>query len=227
MTATATEVQQFGHELRTPLNAILGNVELLLDGSAGPLSAEARACLGEVQIASRRLSRQVQMLLLWAEVRGGGVQRGAGTLDLIALIGHNRAGKRAEPLPIEPCDACLSVRGDRFWLQTLIDEILALERAPRGRLAPALVLERGADGATLGFVWPQFRAAEVEPLQWALIESVAQVQGATAALTASGVRLYWPSGQLAAAPVATEAPIFGTDPGPASGDRGDRSPGRD
>src|SRR5918994_5242073 len=51
--------RQLSHELRTPLNAILGNTELLLDGSSGPLSAQARACLGEVQTAGRQLLRQV------------------------------------------------------------------------------------------------------------------------------------------------------------------------
>jgi signal transduction histidine kinase len=51
------------HDLRTPLNAILGNAELLLDGSVGPLSREARACVGDVQAAGEGILRQVQALL--------------------------------------------------------------------------------------------------------------------------------------------------------------------
>ena len=70
-TALAIDWRQLSHELRTPLNAILGNVELLLDGSAGPLSAQARTCLGEIQVAGRRLLRQVELLLAWSELSAG------------------------------------------------------------------------------------------------------------------------------------------------------------
>jgi hypothetical protein len=223
MTANPADLRQFSHELRTPLNVILGNVELLLDGSAGPLSAQARASLGEVQIACRRLSRQVQLLLLWLAVRGGGAERGESTLDLMALIRDVRAAGHADSAPIEPLDARLQIRGDRCWLQTLIREVLELAGAPRGPLAPAVRLERGADGATLGFVWPDFCAAEVEPLQVALIESIAEVQGAAAAFTSNGIRLYWPAARLAAPPATTEAPILALDAGPANGDDGDQA----
>jgi His Kinase A (phospho-acceptor) domain len=223
MTANPADLRQFSHELRTPLNVILGNVELLLDGSAGPLSAQARASLGEIQIACRRLSRQVQLLLLWLAVRGGGAERGESTLDLMALIRDVRAAGHADSAPIEPLDARLQIRGDRCWLQTLIREVLELAGAPRGPLAPAVRLERGADGATLGFVWPDFCAAEVEPLQVALIESIAEVQGAAAAFTSNGIRLYWPAARLAAPPATTEAPILALDAGPANGDDGDQA----
>jgi His Kinase A (phospho-acceptor) domain len=64
MSCRPVDWRQLSHELRTPLNAILGNIELLLDGSAGPLSAQARACLGEIQLAGRDLLRQVQILLV-------------------------------------------------------------------------------------------------------------------------------------------------------------------
>jgi His Kinase A (phospho-acceptor) domain len=222
MPANPADLRQFSHELRTPLNVILGNVELLLDGSAGPLTAQARESLGEVQIACRRLSRQVQLLLLWLAVRGGGAERGESTLDLIALIRDARAAGHADSAPIEPFDARLQIRGDRCWLQTLIREILELAGA-RGPLAPAIRLERGADGATLGFVWSDFCAAEVEPLQLALIESIAEVQGAAATLISNGIRLYWPAAQIAAPPATTEAPIFALDAGPANRDDRDQT----
>ena len=48
-TAWSSDWLQLGHELRTPLNAMLGNIELLLDGSAGPLAAPVRACIGDIQ----------------------------------------------------------------------------------------------------------------------------------------------------------------------------------
>ena len=62
-TAPTTGTTALSHELRTPLNAILGNLGLLLDGSAGPLSSEARACLGDIQRGARQLLDRVQCLL--------------------------------------------------------------------------------------------------------------------------------------------------------------------
>lgn len=55
------------HELRTPANAILGYVELLLSGCLGPLSAEARASLGDVQKAGVDLLGQLQQAIELAE----------------------------------------------------------------------------------------------------------------------------------------------------------------
>jgi His Kinase A (phospho-acceptor) domain len=78
--------RQLSHELRTPLNAILGNTELLLDGSSGPLSAQARACLGEVQAAGRQLLRQVQLLLAWSELCVSKPELAEYRVDLIALV---------------------------------------------------------------------------------------------------------------------------------------------
>ncbi|MDX1541808.1 MAG: histidine kinase dimerization/phospho-acceptor domain-containing protein, partial [Geminicoccaceae bacterium] len=56
--------RRLSHELGTPLNAILGNVELMLDGSTGPLTGEARECLAEIQSAGHDLLRQSRMVLL-------------------------------------------------------------------------------------------------------------------------------------------------------------------
>jgi hypothetical protein len=55
------------HELRTPANAILGHVELLLSGSAGPLTREARASLGDIQRAAVALSAQIGRMISLAE----------------------------------------------------------------------------------------------------------------------------------------------------------------
>lgn len=55
------------HELRTPANAILGHAELLLSGSAGPLSSEMRASLGDIQRAAAALSTQIGEIIRFAE----------------------------------------------------------------------------------------------------------------------------------------------------------------
>ena len=55
------------HELRTPANAILGHLELLLGGSAGPLTSELRCSLGEIQKAALQLSKQIGAAVTLAE----------------------------------------------------------------------------------------------------------------------------------------------------------------
>lgn len=55
------------HELRTPTHAILGHVELLLGGSAGPLSSDMRAGLGDIQRAAATLSAQISNVIKLAE----------------------------------------------------------------------------------------------------------------------------------------------------------------
>ena len=55
------------HELRTPANAIAGHVELLLSGSAGPLSADMRSNLGEIQRAAATLTATIGEIVRLAE----------------------------------------------------------------------------------------------------------------------------------------------------------------
>lgn len=182
--------QRLSHELRTPLNAILGNVELLLDGSAGPLSAEARTCLGEIQAAGHHLLRQVQVLLAWSERSGRGPELASRPVDLIALVREALTIGHASPARIEPADACLQICADPFWLQALLAEIAALGVACRA--APVVRLERRAGRGTLDFAWPGLGAAGPAPLHMTLIEAIARLQGAAVARRPDGLALHWP-----------------------------------
>jgi hypothetical protein len=195
MTQDPTDWRQFSHELRTPLNAIVGNLELLLDGSAGPLSTEARACLGEIQVASRELVRQIQTLLTWSELREGATGQGGTTLDLISLIRLVLATDGDDAPAIVPSAARLAVRGDPIWLRTLVTEIIDLGKASRGSRGAAIRLEKRLDGISLDFSWPHFRATEIRSSQVALIVAIARLQGAAAVLTETGLRLSWPSAE--------------------------------
>jgi hypothetical protein len=158
----------------------------------------------------------VQILLLWSEARAPETNRRGGRLDLIDLIRDLRATGHAGALPIEPPDAHLVVSGDRFWLQTLIAEIVELGGAPRHPSTPSISLESHAEGRALGFSWPRFCAAEVGPLQMALIEAIARLHGAAALLTPNGLRLYWPTAQLAAPEPTTNAPVQAVEGEPAN-----------
>jgi hypothetical protein len=203
-TSSAIDWRQLSHELRTPLNAILGNVELLLDGSAGPLSAQARTCIGEVQVAGRQLLRQVRMLLAWSELSASAPKLERQPLDLIALIREVSTTDCTNPPRVEPDDACLLMSGDPFWLRMLLAEIVALPGAPG---ATATVrLERHARGSSsLGFFWSGFCADRTGALRLALIEDIARLQGANATRHPDGLILYWPLEQLDPAAAAKPA----------------------
>jgi His Kinase A (phospho-acceptor) domain len=192
-TSHTIDWRQLSHELRTPLNAILGNVELLLDGSAGPLSAPARTCIGEVQVAGRQLLRQIGLLLAWSELSAGGPKLARHPVDLIALIREALMIECSNPAQIEPHDACFPIRGDPFWLQMLVAEIVALHGAPGE--PPTVRLERHAGGRALGFFWSGFGVDRAGDLRMALIEGIARMQGAAVAPSSDGLILHWPVDQ--------------------------------
>jgi hypothetical protein len=183
--------RQLSHELRTPLNAILGNVELLLDGSAGPLSAEARTCIGEIQVAGRALLHQVRLLLAWSELSAGRTTPRDEAVDLIALVREAAVVASAGPAQIEPHDACLRISGDPFWLRVLVAEVLALPGAPDA--APTIRLQSAAGDCAIRFVRPGFCAELAGALRMALIESIARRLGAVTAAGPDGVTLRWPA----------------------------------
>ena len=182
--------QHLSHELRTPLHAILGNAELLLDGSAGPLSAQARACLGEVQSAGHQLLRQVQLLLAWSELSVSRPKLAECPVEVITLVGEALAAENSGAVQVEPHDARFVVWGDRSWLQILVAEIIALNGARAA--APRVQFYSGAGRGALRFAWPGFCAARTGALQIALIEAIARLQGADVALHPDGLSLLWP-----------------------------------
>jgi His Kinase A (phospho-acceptor) domain len=188
-TCATIDWRQLSHELRTPLNAILGNTELLLDGSSGPLSAQARACLGEVQTAGRQLLRQVQLLLAWSELCAGRPTPAECRFDLITLV-RDALTDRPGAVQVQPRDARLVICGDRSSLQMLVAEIMALNGADGA--APTVELETGPGRSALRFAWSGFCAARAGALQIALIETVARLQGADVALNPDGLSLAWP-----------------------------------
>jgi hypothetical protein len=205
-TCAPIDWQQLSHELRTPLNTILGNTELLLDGSSGPLSAQVRTCLGEVQTAGHQLLRQVQLLLAWSELCVSRPKLAECQVDLITLVREAFMAERSGAVQVEPHGARFLICGDRSWLQILVAEVIALNGA-RGA-APTVSFEigfeSGAGRGALRFAWPGFCAARTGALPIALIEAIARLQGADVALNPDGLSLLWPL-QLPAGPEAITA----------------------
>ena len=191
---------RLSHELRTPLNAILGNTELLLDGSAGPLSNAARACLGDIQAAGQRMLRQVQLLLDLCHARTRpAITEGA--LDLIELL---RAAQAAAPpsgpgatLQVVPADACCLLRGDPRWLRALAAALVELHLSD-GQVDDPLLVTVGecpapAAAAALRLWWRHFDPDQVAALPIALIDAILDLHGGKVALTARGLQLDWPA----------------------------------
>jgi signal transduction histidine kinase len=184
-----------GHELRTPLNAILGHVGLLLEGIGGPLSTEARTCLGDVQAAGQRLMRQIDWLLQLAQVEATAPRMEAG-IELAGLIRHalERCGVAGEG----GCDATFRVRGDALWLEVMAGAMAELCRggdaAGSSRQAPRLevVLQPAGKAGELHLISPRCAAVEAEPLPWRLIEVIAARHGAEVGLREQCLWLKWP-----------------------------------
>ena len=59
---TAGLLSAFSHQLRTPLTSVLGYLELVTDGSLGPLTAEQERVLRTVAEAMARLAAIIEDL---------------------------------------------------------------------------------------------------------------------------------------------------------------------
>jgi hypothetical protein len=192
------------HELRTPLNAILGNTELLLDGSAGPLSSEARACLGEIQAAGRRMLRQVQALLDLCDARSRPAITAAQTIDLIELLraAHAAALEPGRGFRIVPAQARYHVRGEPGELGVLAAAVVDMYRDDGQSSGPLQVTVRTCagpgSGDALRIWWPGFDPNQLAALPTALIQAILNLYGGMAALTRDGLELDWPAERVLA-----------------------------
>ena len=188
------------HDLRTPLNAILGNAELLLDGSAGPLSSEARACLGDIQSAAGRTLRHVQALLELCRARSTPELTSDSCVDLLALLrAVAPVAQGAVPLRITPVGARFVLRGDAAWLQLLASVLaeLYLGEGPRRRTRHVRV-DRGArgHGALLRLWWVDLHSHQMPALLLALTDAILDLHNGELSLSPGGLLLYWPARRM-------------------------------
>jgi hypothetical protein len=196
---------QLSHELRTPLNAILGNIELLIDGSAGPLSSAGRACIADIQVASRQLMTQLQPLLLLVQARTCPAPAVKLPLDLFELVWRaatdREPGRPVASPHIVPEGARLMVPGDPVWLGVLAASLVDLRAAARDAVGPmSIVLDNAghtAGGVGLRIFWTGFDPAVTSPLQLALVDAVLQLhEGRVRSLTEDGLRLDLPTARV-------------------------------
>jgi His Kinase A (phospho-acceptor) domain len=193
---------QLSHELRTPLNAILGNVELLLDGSAGPLSSAGRACIADIQAASRQLMTQLQPLLLLVQARTCPLPAAKLPLDVFELLLRASAdrgpGWPGAPPHIVPEGARLMVPGDPVWLGVLAASLVDLRAAARNAVGPISVeldsTVQWTSGVGLRIFWTGFEPAMTSPLPLALVDALLQLhEGRIRSLTEDGLSLDLPT----------------------------------
>ncbi|SDC36275.1 PAS fold-containing protein [Geodermatophilus telluris] len=133
-------VAAVSHELRTPMTGILGNLEVLLDGEAGPLTPLQALMLATVERESQRLRRLIEDLLTTAHLDSGGlVVLDDADVDLAAVAAAaaqevagqlTRRGQRLVPDLTGPA----WVRGDAGGLRGVIAELLsnAAKVSPEG-----------------------------------------------------------------------------------------------
>lgn len=184
------------HELRTPLTTILGNVELMLEGTTGPLSGAARAGLCDIEDAGRRLQRRIEEVLLLLDIRERSALPSREPVDLVELLcstAARAAGPATVDFEIAPESAPLIVDGDRILLQhmsQIIVEIAAAQHCGRVGLvvAPA---DAPIGSLVLRLDWPGFDPGRVRPMEVALIEQVLRLHGAGGGCGADGVRFQW------------------------------------
>lgn len=84
------------HELRTPLSSILGYLEVLEDGSPGPLNHKQADLLQRIDRNGRRLQRLVEDLLTMSQAETSTLAMEASATDLCSIV--RRAHDAVQPL---------------------------------------------------------------------------------------------------------------------------------
>ncbi len=128
------------HELRTPLTSIRGYLDLLLDDEEQQLSEEQRRFLEVVERNSQRLLRQVNDLLVVAQIGAGALAIDARPVDLAQVVAEAvsrhgaTAAERSLDLAGEVHPVTGTISGDAARLGQLLDVLIgnAIKFTPPG-----------------------------------------------------------------------------------------------
>jgi signal transduction histidine kinase len=131
------------HELRTPLTAVIGYISLMLEGLAGPVTAEQRESLLQVKEASEQLLSLIGDLLDLTAMKRGSLGVLIAEVDprdpLRDAVGAARGRRERVALEIALPDLVPTVRTDRRAvakaLQALIDNAYKFTREGRVRVS--------------------------------------------------------------------------------------------
>jgi signal transduction histidine kinase len=142
-------VSTVSHELRTPLTSIRGFVELMLDESGDPLTAQQRGFLATVQRGSNRLERLVNDLLLTAQLQAGHLDIQKTRADLVKIV--RESVESAQPqastlqLSLVSPSASIQVDADGVRLAQAVDNVIsnAIKFTPEGGSVEVALAEDG------------------------------------------------------------------------------------
>jgi signal transduction histidine kinase len=137
--AKSNLISVVSHDLRTPLTSITGYIEILLDGAAGPITAEQRRILAIMDRNSDKLLAIVSGLLFIARAQAGRLELALEKLNLEdaaaeAVESHEiQARQQGIDLRLSAAPAP-SVMADRHRIGELIDNLLsnAIKFTPSG-----------------------------------------------------------------------------------------------
>ena len=122
-------VSTVSHELRTPLTSILGYLELMQDGSVGPIPPDQQDVLDAVQRNSGRLLELVEDLLTVSRLEGNALLLASEPVDLRTIVSSavsavGLAG-RSLTLSWDAPDAEVTILGDAAQLRRVVSQLLA------------------------------------------------------------------------------------------------------
>jgi PAS domain S-box-containing protein len=112
-------VSLVSHELRTPLTSIQGYTEMVLDGDAGEINAEAKEYLGIVNNNTQRLVGLVNDLLDLSRIESGRIQLKNETVNLNEIVQivvntmQQKLEEKGQDLAVKIDPGAVTVRGDR------------------------------------------------------------------------------------------------------------------
>ena len=146
------------HEMRNPLNAMLGFSDLLLDGSAGPLTDKQRLYLQQVDGASRHLLRLVNDYLDLARMMAGSLpleveafEVGPEVENVVELMRPTADARQVVLRSDVPASAV--VHADRLRLrQVLINLVVNAIRSTPARGHVRLQVAGGSNGVRISVI---------------------------------------------------------------------------
>ena len=139
------------HELRTPLNSIIGFTGIVLQGLAGPLSAEQTKQLGMVQGSARHLLELINDVLDLSKIEAGQLEVRAEPFDLRASLDRviasvrPMADKKGLALDAATCPAPVEMVSDRRRVEQILLNLLnnAIKFTERGGVTVTVGLVDG------------------------------------------------------------------------------------
>jgi signal transduction histidine kinase len=118
------------HELRTPLTSVIGYTEMIVEGLAGPVSAEQREYLTTILGKADQLLALITSVLDVASLESGPLALDRAALSLTELVASEvalftaQAGRRGIAIQLDAQPGC-TVLGDRKKIRQIVSSLLS------------------------------------------------------------------------------------------------------